>query len=117
MRRPFATTTPSSAACARPASPCELTAHAFALLDSHVYGHVLQEVALPFEPGDDIAPLAEAMLASLPADALPHLAEMARVHVFRPGYTFGAEMTWGLELVLAGLAQRLADESDGRARS
>jgi AcrR family transcriptional regulator len=95
----------------------ELTAHAFALLDSHVYGHVLQEVALPFEPGDDIAPLAEAMLASLPADTLPHLAEMARVHVYRPGYTFGAEMTWGLELVLAGLAQRLADESDRAAGS
>ena len=89
----------------------ELSAHAFALLDAHVYGHVLQEVALPFEPGDDIAPLAEAMLASMPVDALPHLAEMAREHVYRPGYTFGAEMTWGLELVLAGLAERLADES------
>ncbi|GAA2129996.1 TetR/AcrR family transcriptional regulator C-terminal domain-containing protein [Nocardioides bigeumensis] len=87
----------------------ELAAHAFALLDAHVYGHALQEVALPFEPGDDIAPIAEAMLASMPTDTLPHLAEMAREHIYRPGYTFGAEMTWGLELLLAGLADRLAD--------
>jgi AcrR family transcriptional regulator len=95
----------------------ELSAHAFALLDAHVYGHVLQEVALPFEPGDDIAPLAEAMLASLPVDTLPHLAEMAREHIYRPGYTFGAEMTWGLELLLAGLADRLADESEELSES
>jgi AcrR family transcriptional regulator len=95
----------------------ELTAHAFALLDSHVYGHVLQEVALPFAEGDDIAPLAEAMLASLPADALPHLTEMARVHTLRPGYSFGAEMSWGLELLLAGLADRLADEHSQQRES
>ena len=50
------------------------------------------------------------MLASLPTDALPHLTEMARVHTLRPGYSFGAEMGWGLELLLAGLADRLADE-------
>jgi hypothetical protein len=54
--------------------------------------------------------MAEQMLASMPSDALPHLAEMAREHVLRPGYSFGDEFDWGLELVLEGLAVRLGDE-------
>ena len=95
-----------------------LAAHAFALLDAHVYGHVLQEVALPIAPdGSDLAEVAEALVARLPADQVPHLVEMATEHVTRPGYSFGDEMPWGLELLLEGLAARLADESGGAAGS
>jgi AcrR family transcriptional regulator len=94
--------------CLRAAGfPIPLTAHAFALLDAHLYGHLVQEVALPFDDATDLAPMAEQMLASMPSDALPHLAEMAREHVLKPGYSFGDEFDWGLELVLEGLAGRL----------
>jgi AcrR family transcriptional regulator len=95
-----------------------LAAHAFALLDSHLYGHVLQEVALPFAPdGSNIAEIAEALVSLLPAAEVPYLVEMAADHVQREGYSFGNEMPWGLELLLEGLAARLADESRGRAGS
>jgi AcrR family transcriptional regulator len=94
--------------CLRAAGfPIALTAHAFALLDAHLYGHLVQEVALPFDDATDLAPMAEQMLASMPADALPYLAEMAREHVLSRGYSFGDEFDWGLELVLEGLAVRL----------
>ena len=47
--RRCATTTRCSVPCARRASRCELTAHAYALLDSYVYGFALQEATLPFD--------------------------------------------------------------------
>lgn len=81
---------------------------AFATLDAFVFGFVVQELSLPMEPGEDTATLAAEILASVPTDALPHLAEMAAEHVSRPGYTFGGEFEPGLDLILDGLA-RLRD--------
>ena len=37
----------------------------------------------------------------------PHLVEFATEHVLQPGYDFGDEFEFGLDLVLDGLAQRL----------
>src|SRR4029079_11431954 len=37
----------------------ELTAHAYALIDSYVYGFALQEVALPFQGADSVGDVAE----------------------------------------------------------
>ncbi len=80
----------------------QLAAHAYALLDSYVYGFALQEAALPFDAGT--APeVTEAILAEFPLAGYPHLAEMARDHVLQPGYDFGAEFDFGLDLVLDGL--------------
>ncbi len=80
----------------------QLAAHAYALLDSYVYGFALQEAALPFDAGT--APeVTEAILAGFPLAGYPHLAEMARDHVLQPGYDFGAEFDFGLDLVLDGL--------------
>ena len=64
------------------------------------------ELALPFAPGDDLDAMTTEMMADFPADALPHLAELATQHVTRPGYAFGDEFAWGLELILDGLEQR-----------
>ena len=36
----------------------------------------------------------------------PHLVEMATGYYLQPGYDFGGEFTWGLELIFDGLAQR-----------
>ncbi|MFC6285487.1 TetR/AcrR family transcriptional regulator [Nocardioides sp. GCM10027113] len=82
-----------------------MAAHAFALLDAHLYGFLVQEIALPFDEGDDLTPLADAMLGEN-AEALPHLAEVAREVTTRPGYRFGDEFHYGLDLVLDALEAR-----------
>lgn len=84
-----------------------LAAHAFALLDSHLYGFMVQELALPFSPGDDVGALADSMLATGDADRWPHLRELAEEQVRQPGYAFGDEFEWGLDLILEGLATQL----------
>jgi AcrR family transcriptional regulator len=80
-----------------------LTAHAFSALDSYIYGFALQQRSLPFETGEQTAELAEAILAQFPAEAYPHLAELTVQHVLQPGYDYGDEFEFGLELVLDGL--------------
>ena len=83
-----------------------MAAHAFALLDAHLYGFLVQELALPFAPGDDLEAMATDMMAAFPVDALPHLAELTSRHVALPGYAFGDEFAWGLDLILDGLGRR-----------
>ena len=81
----------------------QLTAHGYSLLDSYVYGFSLQEsVSLPFDKVT--APeLAEKILAQLPSDEYPHLAELATEHILQPGYDYGEEFEIGLDLILDGL--------------
>lgn len=83
--------------------------HAFALLDSYVYGFVLQETALPFDPTgqapEALGEVAAAIMADLPRDRLPHFSELTE-HVLRPGYSFSAEFDVGLDLILDGLRAR-----------
>lgn len=88
-----------------------MAAHAYALLDSYVYGFVLQEVHLPFSDGEPIAKVVEELLPEDRADGFPHLTEMAREHVLRPGYAFGDEFTFGLDLVLDGLARAVEGDA------
>jgi AcrR family transcriptional regulator len=88
-----------------------MAAHAYALLDSYVYGFVLQEVHLPFSDGESIAEVVEELLPEDRADGFPHLTEMAREHVLRPGYAFGDEFTFGLDLVLDGLARAVEGDA------
>jgi hypothetical protein len=87
-----------------------LTGHAVALLDAHLYGFVVQEVSLPFQGGDELAELGSEILGALPDDELRHFREFAVGHALVPGYDFGAEFDWGLDLVIDGLAARLAAE-------
>ncbi|MCW7941321.1 AcrR family transcriptional regulator [Streptomyces hygroscopicus] len=80
-----------------------LTAHAYSALDSYVYGFALQERSLPFEGHNETAELAQAILKRAPADQYPHLAELTTEHVLRPGYDYGDEFEFGLDLILDGL--------------
>ena len=79
---------------------------AFAMIDSYVYGFVVQELSLPMEPGEDTADLAVEILASAPTDALPHLAEMVKDYVGLPGYAFANEFEPGLDLLLDALERQ-----------
>ena len=94
-------------ACLRQAglSP-ELTAHAYALLDSYVYGFALQEASLPFEGPDGVGDVAEPIMALMATGAYPTMVEMATDYYLRPGYDFGDEFEWGLDLILDGLERR-----------
>ena len=83
----------------------ELTAHAFALIDSYVYGFALSEDALPIHGPDSVADIAETMMAQFfDPDAYPYLLEFTTQHVTRPGYDFGDEFEYGLDLILNALA-------------
>lgn len=84
----------------------ELTAHAYSLIDSYVYGFALQEANIPFDTEGDITDVAEAILEPLPFDLLPHLVELTTEHVLKPGYSYLAEFDYGLDLILDGLEQR-----------
>ncbi|WP_380169607.1 TetR/AcrR family transcriptional regulator [Jannaschia sp. R86511] len=80
-----------------------LTAHAYAVIDSFVYGFALQEASLPAHGEAEIADVAEQIVGAMDADAYPHLVELTREHVLRPGYSFGSSFEVGLDLLLDGL--------------
>jgi len=80
-----------------------MAAHAFSALDAYIYGFALQEQTLPFDSSEEVAEIAGAILEASPADAYPHLAEMTVEHVMQPGYDYGDEFEFGLDLILDGL--------------
>jgi AcrR family transcriptional regulator len=80
-----------------------MAAHAYALLDSYVYGFALQEAVLPFNPGT-VAPVAESIMQMFSEGAYPHLVELTTEHVLQPDYDFSDEFEFGLDLILTGLA-------------
>ena len=84
----------------------ELTAHAYALLDSYIYGFALQEATLPFETGEETVELAQEILEQT-AENYPYLAEFVVEHAMQPGYDFGNEFEIGLDLILDSLDRAL----------
>jgi AcrR family transcriptional regulator len=80
-----------------------LAAHAFSVIDSHVYGFALLALNLPFQTSEELEQLAEAMLRQMPADRYPNLTEMIIDHALQPGYSYANEFEYGLDLILDGL--------------
>jgi AcrR family transcriptional regulator len=78
-------------------------AHAYSVLDAYIYGFALQELNLPFRDAKDLEKVAEAFLRGFPADRYPNLAEVTVEHVLKPGYAYGDEFEFGLDLILDGL--------------
>ena len=92
----------------------ELTAHAFALIDSYVFGFALSENALPIHGPETVADTAASMMQFFDAEAYPALLEFTMKHVMRPDYDFGTEFEYGLTLILDGLTASLTDDGDAR---
>jgi AcrR family transcriptional regulator len=90
----------------------EMTAHAYALLDSYVYGFALQEASLPFKGPETVGEVAEPMMRQFPAGEYPHLVEMATEFVLQPGYDFGDEFEFGLNLILDALTRMIPVDSN-----
>jgi AcrR family transcriptional regulator len=81
----------------------ELAAHAYSLLDSYIYGFALTKLNLPFEGADDVGEVAQTMLEPFPANEYPNLVEFLAEHVMQPGYDYGDEFEYGLDVILDGL--------------
>ena len=98
--------------CLREAGfPIGLSAHAYSLLDSYIYGFALQEASLPFGNEEETAQVAQEIVGMMPAGEYPYLAEMAAAHVLQPGYEYGHEFETGLELILDALERAAANDS------
>jgi len=87
----------------------KMTAHAFALIDSYVFGFALSENSLPINGPETVAEVAESMMLEFLAAAYPALLEFTTEHVLKPGYDFGAEFEFGLDLILDGLTRSIPD--------
>lgn len=82
-----------------------MTAHAYSLTDSYIYGFALQELSFPTGFKDDTAALATAILQPFPPNVYPHLAEFTTGHVLQPGYNYGAEFDFGLNMILTAIGE------------
>jgi AcrR family transcriptional regulator len=94
----------------------EMAAHAYSVLDSYIYGFALQEASLPFDTAEETADVAEMIFKQLPPDEYPYLTELTVEHVLQPGYDYGNEYEFGLDLILDGL-ERARDTARSRSAS
>jgi AcrR family transcriptional regulator len=85
-----------------------MAAHAYSVIDAYVYGFALTKMNLPFETEEEVAEVAEAMLAPYATGAYPHLVAFITEHAMQPGYDHGNEFEYGLDLVLDGLERTAA---------
>lgn len=83
----------------------QLTAHAYTLIDSYVYGFALQEAALPFRGAEGADAVAASVMPLTTPEAYPHLVDMTTSYYLLPGYEFGTEFEFGMSLLLNALAQ------------
>lgn len=87
-------------------------AHAFAALDSHLYGFTLQVASWPVDP-DEAQGAAAEVARDLSAERYPNLVAMATMVATRDGGT-PLDFGFGLDLLLDGLERLRTDPGDGR---
>jgi AcrR family transcriptional regulator len=85
----------------------EMTAHAYALIDSYVYGFALSESSLPINGPESVTDVAESMMEHVSSVDYPHLTEFSIEHVTKPDYDFGDEFEFGLDLILDALTRMI----------
>jgi AcrR family transcriptional regulator len=81
----------------------EMAAHAYSILDGYIYGFTLTELTLPFRKPGEVAEVAGNILEGFRTGEYPHLAEMALDRAMKPGYKYGDEFEYGLDLILDGI--------------
>lgn len=80
-----------------------MSTRAFSVIDSYLYGFVIQELSLPFANSTELEEVAGDLAQDLPADIYPHLAEVVAGQLLAPGYDPDTEFAFGLELILGAL--------------
>ena len=82
-----------------------MAAHAYSVLDSYIYGFALTKTNLPFETSGEVAEVAHTMLVPFDPAEYPNLVAFIAGHAMQPGYDYEDEFTYGLDIVLDGLAR------------
>jgi AcrR family transcriptional regulator len=96
--------------CFRRGLSVELTAHAYAVLDSYLYGFAMEEAMLPGSgESNEMTGMAAEMLDAY-ASQYPNLFELATRHVLQDGYDFGDSFEFGLDLILDAFHERSQSE-------
>ena len=85
----------------------EMAAHAYSLLDSYIYGFALTKMNLPFQTPDQVAEVAQSMFQASAMSEYPNLVEFMTEHAMKPGYDYGDEFEYGLDVILDGVALAL----------
>lgn len=80
-----------------------MAAHAYSLLDSYIYGFALTKMNLPFDTSEEVAEVAQSMLQPFPLNEYPNLVAFITEHAMKPGYDYGDEFEYGLDVILDGL--------------
>lgn len=75
-----------------------LSMSVFSMIDSYVYGFILQEISLPFDDDESLEDVGEDLLRQM-ADAYPHLTEATR-EALSAGWDYDEQFAFGLDLVL-----------------
>lgn len=83
----------------------DLSMRAFSLIDSFLYGFILQELSLPFDDSASLAEVGEDLLNQM-ADHYPHLTE-ATVQAMQDGWDYSEQFQFGLDLILDALERNL----------
>ena len=86
-------------------SPVNAT-HAYNMLDSYIFGFVLQERSLPFSNAEELADVGQELLAQIPVDEFPHLATVS-TELLAGGFDYGAEFEFGLDLTIDAINRRI----------
>lgn len=81
----------------------DMAAHAYSVLDSYIYGFTLNELSLPFDSPKRAAEVAGNIVQASSIGEYRYLAEMAMDRVMKPGFDYGDEFEYGLDLILDGL--------------
>jgi AcrR family transcriptional regulator len=89
----------------------ENAVHAFWLLDSFVYGHVIQETSLPIGSSEEMTESTGSILEQVTPDVYPHLVEIGE-HALRSGYSYDSEFEFGLDLILDALDRTATSTAD-----
>lgn len=82
----------------------ENAAHAFWILDSYVYGHVVQETSMPIDISPESIGSTDPILQGEMIDRYPYVVEMGE-HAQRSAFTFDGEFEFGLDLILDALGR------------
>ena len=89
----------------------ENAAHAFWLLDSFVYGHVIQETRLPINTSEKVSESTGSNVEQITRDEYPHLVEIGE-HALKSEYSVDTEFEFGLDLILDALDQSGTSAAD-----